>query len=125
MSHRILIVDESAELRHLLKYPLLYAGFEVIEAHDAMEALGVLAYQNVALVVTDWEMPQMNGLEFAVRVRQTPAWASLPIIMLLKENERHKRADLHEVGITDTIVRPQELDKLVEKTRHILARQGI
>ncbi|TAE19340.1 MAG: response regulator [Bacteroidetes bacterium] len=123
MSHRILIVDESAELRHLLKFPLLYAGFEVIEAQDAMEALGVLAYQNVALVVTDWEMPQMNGLEFALKVRQTPAWASLPIIMLLKENERHKRPDLQYVGITDTIIRPQELDRLVEKTRHILAQR--
>ena len=120
MPLRILIVDESEELRGILKFPLLYAGMEVFEAQDALEAIGMLEHQTVEAVVTDWEMPQMNGIELVRKIRQTPALADLPVLLLLKEDQLHQREDLKTIGVTDTLLRPHDLGKLVEKIKKII-----
>ncbi len=113
----ILIVDESEELRHVLKFPLIYAGFEVIEAQDALEAVGILAHQKVALIITDWEMPQMNGLDFVRKLRESSLFQDLPILLLLKESEAHKKREALQAGVTDTLTRPTDLHRLVEKVK--------
>lgn len=120
MSFRILIVDESPELRNLLKFPLLYAGFEILEAQDALEAIGLLEHQHVDLVVTDWEMPQMNGLELTIKIRQHTSLAHLPIILLLNEHQYNKRFEVKNAGVTETLLRPNDLHRLVEKVKNLV-----
>ena len=116
----ILLIDESDELRNILKFPLIYAGFEVLEAHDALEAVGLLVHHQVALIITDWEMPQMNGIDFVRKLRETPTMMHLPVLMLLKEHEAYKKAEAKFAGVTDTIIRPTELHRLVEKVKKYL-----
>jgi len=120
MPIRVLLVDESEELRTLLKFPLLYAGFDILEAQDAMEAMGMLVHETVEVVVTDWEMPQMNGLDFVRKIRQTPHIQTLPVILLIKENQAHMRKDLKTIGVSDTLIRPDEIYKLVEKIKKVV-----
>ncbi len=117
MAIRVLLVDESEELRNMLKFPLLYLGFEVFEAQDALEAIGMLEHQAVEVVITDWEMPQMSGLELVRTIRQTPRWQTLPVVLLLKESQVHKRNDLLTIGVTDTLVLPNEVRKIAAKIK--------
>jgi two-component system, chemotaxis family, chemotaxis protein CheY len=90
---RILIVDDEAVIRRLLGSMLVRASFEVVAAEDGDAAWQVLQEQPIDLVITDYSMSGLNGLDLLRRIRATPAYASLPVIMLTGTRHDQTTAD--------------------------------
>ena len=82
-SMKILIVDDSITIRRIITNALKTVGFpDTVEAANGKDALEKLTSTNVDFIITDWNMPEMNGLDFIKQVRATPDYSSLPILMI-------------------------------------------
>jgi len=113
---RILIVEDSTMVRITVKRTLVGVEFEVDEARDGVEGLSK-AQQSAApydLILTDLNMPNMDGLTMIRNIRQLPAYANTPIVMLTTESGEDKKSTGHESGISAWLVKPFEPDALVE-----------
>jgi two-component system chemotaxis response regulator CheY len=114
---KVLVVDDSRTIRTIIRRILIELGCEVCEAGNGVEALKVIEVEkdNVKLVLADWNMPEMNGLELLVRLRQDPAFASLKIVMVTTETEMDHMASALEAGADEYVMKPFTKDILVEK----------
>ena len=106
MSKTILIVDDAATMRQLAGFTLKDAGFEVIDAVNGKDALNKLAGKKVNLVVTDLNMPEMNGIELIKALRSKPETKFTPIIMLTTESDESIRKEGISAGAGAWIVKP-------------------
>lgn len=122
MSARILLVEDDAALQKVLAYALRAAGFEVQQAFDAEEADLLTAEQPPDLVVLDWMLPGMSGLELCRRLRRRPATAELPIVMLTARGEEADRLRGLETGADDYITKPFSTAELIARMRAVLRR---
>jgi two-component system phosphate regulon response regulator PhoB len=122
MSPRILVVEDEAALQELLAYNLVRAGFAVEQAYDADEARTLIAEQTPDLVLLDWMLPYMSGLELCRQLRRQPATANLPIIMLTARVEERDRLHGLDTGADDYITKPFSVDELVARVRAVLRR---
>jgi len=113
---RILIVEDSTMVRITVKRTLLAVDFEVEEARDGAEGLAKAQQSTVPydLILTDLNMPNMDGLTMIQNIRQLPAYATTPIVMLTTESGEEKKSVGHESGISAWLVKPFEPDALVE-----------
>ena len=91
MNPLILVVEDEPALATLLRYNLEKEGFSVAEAHDGEEALLQLSERTPDAVLLDWMLPQVSGLEICRRIRRTPQWRTLPVIMLTAKGEEADR----------------------------------
>ncbi len=120
-STKILIVDDVQSLRDLLKAYLRRLGFQNIsEADDGQIALDLLwQAQNskmpFELVISDWNMPNMDGLNLLKRVRQVPDWKNLPFILLTTESEKEKVIEAVKADVSNYMIKPVEEATLKEK----------
>jgi two-component system, chemotaxis family, chemotaxis protein CheY len=114
---KALVVDDSRAVRMILARILREIGYEVCEAADGREALKVIEAQKSALslVLTDWNMPEINGLDLLKRVRQDPELASLAIVMVTTETELVQMAAALEAGANEYVMKPFTKDILKEK----------
>jgi two-component system chemotaxis response regulator CheY len=114
---KALVVDDSRAIRMLLKKTLSQLGYEVLEAANGKEALEIMEAGNtgVKLVLADWNMPEMNGLELLKRLRQLPALASVAVVMVTTETEMEQIAEALEAGANEYVMKPFTRDILVEK----------
>jgi two-component system chemotaxis response regulator CheY len=114
---KVLVVDDSRTIRTIIRRILIELGYEVCEAGNGIEALKVIEAEGttVKLVLADWNMPEMNGLELLQRVRQDPRLASLKIIMVTTETEMDHMASALEAGADEYVMKPFTKDILVEK----------
>jgi len=105
---KALVVDDSKTIRMIIRRILVELGFEVCEAANGREALDVIEAVNagVDLVLADWNMPEMNGLELVKRLRQDPAYTSLKIIMVTNETELGQMASALEAGADEYVMKP-------------------
>jgi two-component system chemotaxis response regulator CheY len=113
---RALVIDDSRAMRAILRKVLSEAGFEVIEAEhgrDALEKLESESCPDVALV--DWNLPEMNGVEFVEAVRSTSAYESMRLIMVTTEIEREQMAKALDAGADEYVMKPFSKDSLLEK----------
>jgi two-component system, chemotaxis family, chemotaxis protein CheY len=116
-----LIVDDSASMRQMVGFTLRGAGFEVLEGGDGQEALNKLAAapgSKVDLIITDLNMPVMDGLTFIKNVRTKPTCRFTPILMLTTESQESRKAEGKAAGATGWIVKPfhpEQLLKVIEK----------
>ncbi|WPL16824.1 Chemotaxis protein CheY [Thiorhodovibrio winogradskyi] len=118
---RILIVDDMTNMRRTLRYALERLGYAVAgEAADGVEALGMLRRGNVDLVLSDWNMPNMDGLALLKKVRGQPATASLPLVMVTGELERTKVAEAIRAGVTDFVAKPFTSETLAQRVESAL-----
>ena len=101
MDATILVVDDEAPILALLRYNLDKAGFRVIEATDGQEALTLIREQNPDLMVLDWMLPSLSGIEVCRQVRRDGEFRNLPIIMLTARGEEQDRVRGLEVGAVD------------------------
>ena len=114
---KALVVDDSKAVRMILAKTLKELGFEVREAANGREALEVIEVEKTAvtLVLADWNMPEINGLELLKRLRQKPELASLVVVMVTTETELGQMAAALEAGANEYIMKPFTKDILVEK----------
>jgi two-component system chemotaxis response regulator CheY len=120
-STRILIVDDMSSLRELLKAYLRRLGLKQLsEASDGREAYTTMIQAKAAgapfeLVISDWNMPGVSGIEFLKLVRAIPEWKNLPFIMLTTENEKDRVLEAVRSGASNYVVKPIEEKVLEEK----------
>lgn len=118
---KILIVDDVQSLRDLLKAYLRRLGFQnIFEADDGQNALDALwnaqnAKAPFELVISDWNMPNMDGLNLLKRVRQVPDWKNLPFILLTTESEKEKVIEAVKADVSNYMIKPVEEVTLKEK----------
>ena len=120
MVERILIVDDSRALRMLLGHNLRQGGYEVLEAGDGDEALEKLGGERVDLVITDFTMPGMNGIELTRRIRALPGCGELPIVLLTTEDQEDRKKEGQAAGAAGWIVKPFEPKQLLAVVREMI-----
>ena len=114
MTKRVMTVDDSKTMRDMVAFTLRSAGFEVSAAADGKEALRLLAANPVDVVITDLNMPVMDGVSLIRALRAEPKFRSVPILMLTTESDSTKKAEGRSAGATGWIVKPFNPEKLVE-----------
>ena len=114
---KALVVDDSRTTRLILTKTLRELGFEVREAADGKEALEVIKAEKTALtlILVDWNMPEMNGLDMLKRLRQAPEFSSLVIVMVTAETEIGHIAEALEAGANEYVMKPFTKDILLGK----------
>jgi two-component system chemotaxis response regulator CheY len=117
MMSRALVVDDSKTIRIILGRILKELGYEVCEAGNGKEALKVMESEKAAinLVLADWNMPEMNGLELLKQLRQDPDLASLKVIMVTTETEINHMVSALEAGANEYVMKPFTKEILREK----------
>ncbi len=106
MAKTILIVDDSASLRMVVSIALKGAGYEVIEACDGKDALSKLNGSRIHLIISDVNMPNMDGITFVKEAKKLPAYKFTPIIMLTTESQEGKKREGQEAGAKAWVVKP-------------------
>lgn len=119
MAKVILTVDDSASVRQLVRFTLSAAGYQVIEAVDGQDALAKLTVP-VNLIVTDLNMPNLDGLGLIRGVRANPAYKGVPILMLTTESQTAKKQEGKAAGATGWIVKPFSPDQLLGVIKKVL-----
>jgi two-component system chemotaxis response regulator CheY len=113
MSKIALTVDDSKTMREMVAFTLRGAGFEVIEAEDGADAIKQLGGKSVDVVVTDLNMPNMNGIELIRNLRSNPIYKATPILMLTTESDGSKKSEGKDAGATGWIVKPFQPERLI------------
>jgi two-component system chemotaxis response regulator CheY len=121
MSMTILTVDDSRTMRDMLNMALSEAGYRVVHAVDGEHGLEVLRAENPDIVITDINMPKLDGFGFIETVRKDPGYRGLPILVLTTENAPEKKERAREAGATGWIVKPFNAEKLVSVVRRVAA----
>ena len=121
MSMKILTVDDSRTMRDMLRMALVGAGFEVVQAVDGVDGLDVLDRENPDLVITDINMPKMDGFGFIEGARKNQKFRVTPILVLTTESDPEKKARAKGAGATGWIVKPFDPVKLVDVIRRVAA----
>jgi len=116
---KVLTVDDSRTMRDMVTFTLKGAGYDVLEAGDGQQALTVIAANKVDLVITDLNMPVMDGLTLIKRLRAAPAHRTLPILMLTTESDEKKKAEGRTAGATGWIVKPFNPEKLISVVQKV------
>jgi two-component system chemotaxis response regulator CheY len=113
MGKTILIVDDSASMRQVVGIALKGAGYTVLEGRDGKDALSKLTGQKVHLIISDVNMPVMDGISFVKEVKQLPAYRFTPIIMLTTESDENKRREGQAAGAKAWVVKPFQPEQLL------------
>jgi len=116
----ILAVDDSASVRHMVEITLSAAGYQVIEAGDGREGLTQAKGNAVAMIVTDLNMPNMNGLEFIREVRKLPPYRGVPIVFLTTESDDGMKQQAKAAGATGWITKPFRQEQLLAAAKKFL-----
>lgn len=122
MSKRALVVDDSLTIRRLVGQLLKNNGFEVVDAQNGKEAADkAKADPTFSLVITDLNMPVMDGIEFIRELRSVPDYKFVPVIFLTTESDTVKREDARAIGATAWIVKPFAPEKVLAVVQRIAA----
>jgi len=113
---KILVVDDFATMRRIVKNILTQLGFKnIIEADDGTTAMQLLHQEKIDLIISDWNMPKMSGLELLKSVRAEPSWAKIPFIMVTAEAQQDNIILAVKAKVSQYIVKPFTADTLGEK----------
>ncbi len=120
---KILVVDDFSTMRRIIKNLLRELGFNnTVEADDGKTALPLLKKYHFDFIITDWNMPGMNGLELLKNVRADPNLSTVPVLMVTAERKRENIVMAAEAGVNGYIVKPFTASTLKEKMERIFAR---
>ena len=115
-----LTVDDSKTIREMVSFTLKNEGFDILEAEDGQKAIDVLSGQQVSVIITDLNMPVMDGLELIKNLRANPAYKFTPILMLTTEGDASKKQQGKDAGATGWIVKPFNPEKLVQVVNKVV-----
>ena len=121
MSKLILTVDDSRTMRDMLRLALSEAGFQVVQAEDGQHGLEVLNNETPDVIVTDINLPRLDGFGFIEGVRKIDAHRAVPILVLTTESDADKKQRARRAGATGWIIKPFDPVKLVEAIRRVAA----
>jgi two-component system chemotaxis response regulator CheY len=110
---QILTVDDSASIRQMVSFTMAKAGYQVAEAVDGKDGLDKVGRQNFDLIITDLNMPNMDGIQMITAVRKLPGYGFTPILMLTTESQAEKKDAGRKAGATGWIVKPFNADQLI------------
>lgn len=116
----ILTVDDSASMRQLVGFTLKSAGYDVVEAADGQEALSVARTRGVQLVLTDVNMPNMDGISLTRELRALPTYKFTPILLLTTESAPEKKLQGKAAGATGWLVKPFNPEQLLATVKKVL-----
>ena len=117
---KILAVDDSASMRQMVSFTLKGAGHQVIEAADGVEALAKAKSNALDLVISDVNMPNMDGITLIAELRKLPAFKFTPMLMLTTESSADKKSQGKAAGATGWIVKPFNPDQLLNTIKKVL-----
>ena len=120
MAKTILAVDDSASIRQMVSFTLKSAGYEVVEAVDGQDGLDKAKSRSINLVLTDQNMPRMDGLNLIRTLRALPQYAATPILMLTTESSDAMKSQGRAAGATGWLVKPFDPQKLIEVVRKVI-----
>lgn len=120
MSKTILAVDDSGSLRQMVVFSLKAAGYQVTEAVDGQDALDKAKQQNFDLILTDQNMPRMDGLTLIRHLRTLPEYAKTPILMLTTEFTDEMKAKGRAAGANGWLVKPFDPQRLTEVVKKVI-----
>jgi two-component system, chemotaxis family, chemotaxis protein CheY len=113
MAKTIMIVDDSASIRQVVGIALRGAGYDVLEGSDGKDALARLTGQKVHLIISDVNMPNMDGISFVKAVKQLPSYKFTPVIMLTTESQEAKKAEGQAAGAKAWVVKPFKPEQML------------
>ncbi len=117
---RIMTVDDSASMRQMVRFTLRGAGYEVVEAVDGSDALDKMEQHSINLLITDINMPNLDGIGLVRKVREHSAYKFIPIILLTTESQESKRMEGRAAGATGWIVKPFKPDQLLNVIKRVI-----
>jgi two-component system chemotaxis response regulator CheY len=122
---KLLVVDDSSTMRRIIKNTLARLGYkDVLEGADGLEGWSALdSNPDVEMLITDWNMPEMNGLELVKKVRADDRFTDLPIIMVTTEGGKAEVITALKAGVNNYIVKPFSADVLKEKLDGVLPKK--
>ncbi|MGB4344598.1 MAG: phosphate regulon transcriptional regulator PhoB [Moraxellaceae bacterium] len=121
-NERVLIVDDEAAIREMIAIALDLAGFECLEAEDALAAHHLIVDERPALILLDWMLPGMSGIELARRLKRDESTREIPVIMLTARGEEDNKIQGLDAGADDYITKPFSTRELVSRIRAVLRR---
>ena len=121
MTKTILTIDDSRTMRDMLMLALVDAGYRVIQAVDGIDGLETLAAEGADVVITDINMPRLDGFGVIEGMRADPVHRAIPILVLTTESDADKKMRAREAGATGWIVKPFDPVKLVDAVRRVAA----
>jgi two-component system chemotaxis response regulator CheY len=119
MAKTVLAVDDSKTMRDMVTFTLKEAGYSALEASDGKIALSIVAGQSIDVVITDLNMPNMNGFELIRALRLDPKHKFTPILMLTTEGDDTKKQEGKSAGATGWLVKPFNPQKLVDVIKKV------
>jgi len=119
---KILVADDETHILHVVSLKLRNAGFHVITARDGQEALEIAQLERPDLIITDYHMPQLSGLELCQRLKQDPATSSIPAIMLTARGYQLDPTDTEQSGILRMLSKPFSPRQLLTTVNEVLER---
>ena len=120
MSKNILTVDDSSSVRQMVSFVLKDAGYQVTEAEDGQDAVNKMSETSIDMLITDLNMPIMNGVELIRWARSNGPHKYIPVIMLTTESQDEKKLEGKAAGATGWIVKPFKPDQLLSVVKRVL-----
>lgn len=120
MAKTIMTVDDSASVRQMVSFTLKQQGYQVVEACDGKDALQKLTGQKVDMIVTDLNMPNLDGIGLIKGVRANPTYKFVPIVMLTTESQDSRKQEGKAAGATGWIVKPFKPEQLLAVVKKVI-----
>lgn len=125
MKNNILLVEDELAIRQMLRFALVQAGFEVFEAENAQQALGIIQSEDINICILDWMLPGISGVELCKRLKKEHGYKSLPIIMLTARSEEEDKIKGFNAGADDYVTKPFSSRELLARISALLRRSGV
>ncbi len=119
---KILVVDDDKTTRKLLNLFLKAKGYEVVTAENGLDAMEKLGTESINLVVTDMNMPYMDGIELTKNLRNDENWKNIPIVMVTTEADEDERRKAMDAGVDDYLVKPANAEQITDSIKRILKK---
>ncbi|MEW6386058.1 MAG: response regulator [Thermodesulfobacteriota bacterium] len=121
---KILVVDHFSAMRKIIRNILKQIGFnEIAEADDGSSALTIIDQENIGLVLTDWHLPQISGLELLRRIRHNDATHHIPVLMVTADGKKENIVEAVKAGVDNFVVKPFTASTVKEKVEQVLAKR--